>query len=257
MARIALINPPAQGVANKYWKQVSGVLPPIGLGYLAGALDAGGHEVAFIDANAEDLSDEAILTRLKACRPDLIGITVTSLNAVYALRLSEKVKAHIPHSRIILGGVHPTVMPDQMLENPAVDFVFRGEAEKGLVQLASGEPLPSIDNLSYKDNGKTVHNKFVIFNDDLDDLPMPAYHLMPINRYRPSLGNYKSLPGMGIISSRGCPGKCTFCYVGVNGTRVRYRSRKAWLKRSRFSTMAGESGRYPSMTTTSPLRKAG
>ena len=64
----------------------------------------------------------------------------------------------------------------------------------------------------------------VMNTDPLDTLPLPAYHLLPVHLYRPSLGNYRRLPAMGIISSRGAQGKCTFCFVGVNGRRIRYRS---------------------------------
>ena len=69
-----------------------------------------------------------------------------------------------------------------------------------------------------------MHNRQRAFIDDLDSLPYPAYHLLPIKHYRPSTGNYKRLPGMSIISSRGCPGRCTFCNTDACGKKVRFRS---------------------------------
>ena len=73
--------------------------------------------------------------------------------------------------------------------------------------------------------------------EDLDRLPMPAYHLLPMRHYRPSLGNFKRLPAISMVTTRGCPGRCTFCSVKGMGHRIRSRSASlladeiAWLNR--------------------------
>jgi radical SAM superfamily enzyme YgiQ (UPF0313 family) len=207
------------------WRLVGGVLPPIGLSYIAGALDAQGHVVAFIDANAEKLAERAVVDRVKAFKPDLIGVTSNSVNIAYSLGLADYLKKERPSWPIAFGGVHPTVMPEEVLASPAVDFVFRGEGENGVPRLAAGESPESIPGLSYKKDGLPVHNEPAVSQTNLDDYPFPPYHMMPVGLYRPSLGNYKRLPAMGIVSSRGCPGKCVFCFSGSMGQgRVRYRS---------------------------------
>lgn len=224
MVDIVLINPLWEKRQGNIWKQVSGCLPPIGIGYVASALEQYGIEVRIIDANAESLSNIDVLKKLNTWSTRMVGISSTSVNINRALKLAQEIKKSFPECQIVFGGVHPTVKPDEVLSEPSVDFVFRGEAEKHLPHLVRGEACSNIPNLSYRKNNKIIHNEFVFNTDDLDLLPMPAYHLMKVQLYRPSLGNYQRLPGMGIISSRGCPGKCTFCYVGVNGRRVRYRS---------------------------------
>ena len=220
----ALINPFWEKRGGNIWLKVSGCLPPIGIGYLAAALERDGFQITIIDANAEEMANAEVVERLVRYSPRVVGISSTSVNIQRVLKLAREVKEHLPQSLVVLGGIHPTVDPDYVLAAPGVDLVFRGEAEKHFSRLLQGEAWKSIPNLSYRNQGRIIHNDLVINTDPLDSLPMPAYHLLPVHLYRPSLGNYRRLPAMGIISSRGCPGKCTFCFVGVNGRRIRYRS---------------------------------
>ncbi len=224
MCDLALINPLWEKRGGNIWLKISGCLPPIGIGYLAAALERDGLQVKVIDANAEGLSRTEVVQRLSRYAPRVVGISSTSVNIRRALKLAREVKANLPQSLVVLGGIHATVDPDYILAEPAVDLVFRGEAEKHFSLVLQGEKWENIPNLSYKKEGRIIHNDLVMNTDPLDSLPMPAYHLLPVPLYRPSLGNYRRLPAMGIISSRGCPGKCTFCFVGVNGRRIRYRS---------------------------------
>lgn len=104
-------------------------------------------------------------------------------------------------------------------------MVIRGEAEKAIIRLADRQPLKGIPNLTWKmaDGGVVVNpegDEFV----ELDDLPMPAYHKLPMGKYSSAIGAAIRHPSIGMITSRGCPGKCTFCYSGMFGRKTRFLS---------------------------------
>jgi radical SAM superfamily enzyme YgiQ (UPF0313 family) len=125
-----------------------------------------------------------------------------------------------------MGGVHPTIMPEEVLKNQVFDYAIRGEGEKSFLALIQGEDKRKIGGLSFKDGNNFVHNPEGEHIKDLDTLPFPAYHLLPVEKYRPALGSYKKLPAISFISTRGCPGKCTFCLGSYMGGRVRMHSIK-------------------------------
>jgi radical SAM superfamily enzyme YgiQ (UPF0313 family) len=88
----------------------------------------------------------------------------------------------------------------------------RGEGEKTIVDLiVNGLPLSSINGLSYKVDGQFVHNPDRFPIENLDEIPFPAYHLFHINKYHPPEALFKRLPAINIITSRGCPFRCTYC----------------------------------------------
>ena len=122
-----------------------------------------------------------------------------------------------------MGGAHPTIMPEEVLRNEFVDYVVRGEGEKTFTELVLGKEDVSIKGLSYKDNGRIINNPTREPIDDIDSIPFPAYHLFPMKKYIPSLGNYKRLPAASLITTRGCPGRCTFCYRFF-GKKIKTRS---------------------------------
>jgi radical SAM superfamily enzyme YgiQ (UPF0313 family) len=116
-----------------------------------------------------------------------------------------------------------------------VDYVFVGESDPHFLSLIKGEPLDCIPNMGYKSNDKIIQNSTgILYIEDINSIPIPAYHLMPMGLYRPSIGDYKRLPAMGMITSRGCPGKCSFCFVGTNGKRIRYRNTHMIVEEIRY-----------------------
>ncbi len=122
-----------------------------------------------------------------------------------------------------MGGVHPSVMPDEVMADPAVDFVAIDEGEEIMLDLADSKNPPEILGLCYKDNGQVIKNPLRPLIKDLDQIPPPAYHLLPMDKYFPAVGSYQRLPVMIMFATRGCPGRCTFCYRTFRGI-VRKRS---------------------------------
>jgi anaerobic magnesium-protoporphyrin IX monomethyl ester cyclase len=220
---VLLINPPWKIKRENIWAKIGGVLPPLSLGYLASVLRQQGLEVEILDMNALSIPVEDLPRRLSGKKYDWIGITATTNLINNAYRLAELARSQWPEARIVMGGVHPTVLPDEVLTFEAVDYVVRGEGETTVAELVSGVSPENISGLSYRADGQVVHNPDRDHIPDLDTIPFPAYDLLPVGQYIPALGGYKRLPAISVITSRGCSGSCTYCN-NFFGRRVRKRS---------------------------------
>jgi radical SAM superfamily enzyme YgiQ (UPF0313 family) len=134
-----------------------------------------------------------------------------------------------------MGGIHPTVLPDETLADENVDFVVRGEGEQTMHELVSAmnknNGFEKILGLSFKKRGSIVHNPSRPFIDNLDALPFPARHLLPMKKYHKLLSTQLDevfqKPIDSVLGSRGCPYHCIFCAARtVSGHRYRVRSIK-------------------------------
>lgn len=211
-----------------------------GLGYLAGALiHAGFRDVDIFDGAVETESLEARLVREHF---DIVGISSPTPLIEEAWRDAVIAKKH--GAITILGGPHPTLMPDKLLSKLEVDFVARGEGEETMVEFVRAvTPTPSpapvltgegrrgeeILGLSYRDeSGRIFHSPPRPLAQNLDAIPFPAYHLFKIERYTnlqpltdgldPHARSYT------ILTSRGCPYQCTYCSKPITGNTWRARS---------------------------------
>lgn len=201
--------------------------PPMGLAYLGAVLEQTGHKVRIIDIDADGIKENDFVRIIKTSNFDMAGVTAltpTYSKAVYITKLVKKNS----DAYTILGGIHPTVMPEDSIIPESVDFVIKGEGERTIIELASclsqyGK-LDDIDGLVYKNNGKIIINKDRTLIDDLDSIPFPARHLFNNQSYTyPDALFYPILP---VITSRGCPGNCTYCNTR-NIFTGRFRARSA------------------------------
>jgi len=200
-------------------------MPPMGLAYLAAALEARGHTVQIIDANLEGIDPEDIAVHVKHA-PDVIGMTVNILTIRMALVYGAALKAAFSEAQLLFGGPHASVMRATLLEkNPLVDAVIMGEGEATLAEIAPriGHPdcYEGVLGVVYRKNGQIVDNGPRPLIENIDTIPMPAYHLLPhLSRYR---SRSRGVPVGYVLSSRGCPAACTFCYRSF-GKKWRVRS---------------------------------
>lgn len=234
MTDLLLINPSWGYKKGNIWKKVSSCMPPLGLASIGAYLEEKGFKVKIIDMQAERLLPEELPLAINGETPSFIGITATTITIDNAYTIAKILKGLLSDSKIILGGVHPTVLPDEALESPNIDYCIRGEGEETLLDLMEGKDPKNIPGLSYRSDGRIIHNPFRPPILDLDTLPSPAYHLLPMNRYYPALGSYKRLPVISIMATRGCPGRCTFCYGDMLGKRIRYRSPSRLIKEIKY-----------------------
>ena len=221
--KVCLINPPWVTRSNNIWTKIRGTLPPLGLLYLAAFLEKEGVSADILDCQTGLRSWKEIERELRGKRYDLYGITGTTSIISNSYRIAGLVKSFHPEAGVVMGGVHVTALPEEALGKESVDFVVRGEGERALLELAKGAAPGSISGLSYKSGGKMVHTGGVGVMANLDSIPFPAFHKVDLKAYRPALNSYRRLPAINMMTTRGCPGRCTFC----NSANVPLRRRSA------------------------------
>ncbi len=218
--RIALIAPRWNKKANDY--------PPLGLGYLAAMLEQAHHQVAIFDLSLDPgISLEESVKAVCDFSPELVGITAMTIVYHSVLDTATLLKARLGRP-IVLGGPHATLYPERILsESPVIDYVVRGEGEQTILELVhalenDGAELSSIAGLSYRGRGGVVSNPDRALCSDLDALPFPARHLFDLHRY--GLCTPEGRPMVTVLSSRGCPYNCAYCFKGIVGRTYRQRS---------------------------------
>lgn len=225
--RVLLIDPPwvVENEAN-IWSSVRSCLPCLGLATIAACLLRDGHEVTVLDCTAEQLLPAEAGRRMAASAPpDYVGVTATCATFENALAMAKISKELFPNAMVVFGGPHPTVDPEAALASGVVDAVAIGEGEETMSEIVSGKALREVDGIVWRDGDAPVHNPHRPPLKDLNSLPYPAYELLPMDKYRPAVGSYKSLPAMSMFATRGCPGRCTFCHR-LFGGKLRARSAK-------------------------------
>ncbi len=217
----------------------------MGLGYLAGALLSHGYDVTIWDASIEE-AHETFSAHMDANHYDVVGISAPTPLIPSAWEQAATAKAH--GAVTILGGPHLTLMPHESMEKDSVDLVVRGEAEftiieimaalekhigieqgEGKARLFRAENMGDIMGLSWRDeDGKIKHNLDRLLAEDLDAIPFPAHHLFKIDEYTNlnplTDGLDPHARAYTIVTSRGCPYKCTYCSKPITGDTWRGRS---------------------------------
>jgi anaerobic magnesium-protoporphyrin IX monomethyl ester cyclase len=205
----------------------------MGLGYLAGALRAADYrDVTLFDAEVEEDPISALLAREQF---DIVGVSSPTPLIYEAWEVAALAKAQ--GAITILGGPHPTLMPEESMARPEVDLVVRGEAEETLIEIvreierqhgAAGD-WAAIQGLSWRDaSGQVNHNPVRVLRKQIEGIPWPAYHLFKIERYT----NLQPLTdgldpharAYTVVTSRGCPYQCIYCSKPITGNTWRARS---------------------------------
>ena len=206
---------------NGYWKtlgkKVGPRSEPLSLVYIATTLNHNGHQATILDCEAEGLSLGDVEKHLKENNFGMVGIAMLTLMYSQCVDLAKLVKKVNPDTKVVVGGPHPTTNAIQVLTDiPEVDFAVIGEAEFTFLDLVKAVEnktnLSEIKGIAYRDNNnipKITPEREMI--EDLDIIPMPDRKLLKMNLYRPSVSYYKKLPAYIVLTSRGCPYRCTFC----------------------------------------------
>ncbi len=197
--------------------------PPLGLAFIAAALEAAGLEVKICDYVLFPYDREILATEIRAFKPAVVGLTSVTMTLDAAMEVVRDAKTIDPTVITIMGGPHVTFRAEATLtENPELDAIVLGEGEETVVKLVRAidqdQAWHSIQGLVFRDTTRIIHTGQKPPGIDIDQLPLPARHLLP-------LGRYKALNlSISMTTSRGCPFKCIFC-VGrkMVGAKVRYR----------------------------------
>lgn len=213
--------------------------PPLGIMYLSSSLKAAGHEVSLTDQCHPEYSDEKFLDSLAKERPEMVGLSFLS-NSSYpaACSLARKIKTVLPSTRIVCGGVFPTINARKIIASESsIDVVAKGEGERCIVELAERDrALGDIAGICFRsDSGEIIETPDREMIKNLDSIPFPDRDSIDIN-YVASLpldvpAVIWDQPFTTVVSSRGCPFSCTFCNCPTFSNRqCRFRSSENILK---------------------------
>ncbi|MFH1894715.1 MAG: radical SAM protein [Patescibacteria group bacterium] len=223
--RIVLINPPMTYLTSV---EPIRLAQPMGLCYIAGVLEKNGYEVKILDAHAEGyhnrvvvgdrvqvgLNEKEIRNKIAEFKPSIIGVSAMFTDQYKnAHMVCKAAKEALPGAIICMGGVHPSMVPEEALKDKNVDYVIRGEAEYSFLAFCDWQTKKknidpkTIDGLNFNPKEQWIKN--------LDELPFPARHLLPLKLYfevgRAYREPSKREPAFPIITSRCCPASCNFC----------------------------------------------
>lgn len=234
--KILLINP------FPYYSNgpVGTLYPPLGLLYVAAVLEDNGYKVTVYDANFLRTKWTSIRQEILHQKPNIVGISTNVLTSRVALELAKEIKNNFRDIVIVMGGPMATAAPDVFLQ--VGDIIIRGEGEETIRDtvkaIDDGAELDNIKGISFLRNGTVFTNPPRELISFIDEIPFPAYHLLI-----PRLKNYSSNARIirkfmaPLLTSRGCPYRCTFCCKNIFGTEYRMRSVEnvykeiQWLRR--------------------------
>jgi len=235
--KVLLINPPFYRLMKSHFNGLS-----LGLGYIAAVLSKNGHEVKIYNADYESSENYAdqreifesydnykkILSNLnhplwlevreniERFFPDIIGITMLTGTYRSTENVSRIAKELDKHIEILVGGTHPTVLPEETIKSEYFNYVVRGEGEYTFLDLVNGVKIENIPGLTYiNERERIVNNPDREFVEDLDSLPFPSRNIY--------LNDTRYMDYGYIMTGRGCPFECTFCA-----------SKKVWKGHVRF-----------------------
>jgi len=193
----------------------------LGIEYLSSALQAAGHQTDLVfDPGSGDVEmkvgllnttgrfQQKVKSKIQEFQPDLVAFSVLTNLYPWVCQTAKLVKGIVPRVSIIAGGLHPTMFPEVVLQNPDIDFICQGEGEDALVELVEalerGETEFPIDNIWYKKEDRVISNPLRPLRHDLDELPFPDKDMF----YKH--GCFRDR--LYIMTGRGCPYQCAYCF---------------------------------------------
>lgn len=222
--KVVLINPFPD---NALGVNEATIEPPLGLGYIATALENSNCEVQIIDANVLGIRASIVADLIDRIKPDMVGISTNIVTCRSSFNLIQLLRNRFKKIQIILGGPYPTSLPQYNLQNSDVDAVVIGEGEQTVKEIAENikrdnPPYKDVAGVAFRKDGRIIINKPRKLIENINEIDFPNYHLFPdIRKYK---SRSRRTPVASIITSRGCPYQCVYCNKGVFGSRIRMRS---------------------------------
>lgn len=216
---------------NGYWKKLGKKVgpksEPLSLLYIATYLNQQGHHAEVLDCEAEGVSLEELEMKVQKGNYDVIGVAMLTAMYSQSVAVCTMVKKVNPAIKVVVGGSHANLRPKETAEKEAcIDVVTVGEAELTFMELLDvfqgKKALSDVKGIAFKDKEK---DEVVVTPErpkvqDLDFFPIPDRSLVNMKLYRPSVSYYRRLPAYTMITTRGCPYRCTFCATAKTGYRM-------------------------------------
>lgn len=211
---------------------------PYNLTCLSGYLEREGISNEIFDWRIHENPDVEFIETLKRLKPRIVGITSVTSGIKNAQKIAGIVKNHNVKAMTVIGGCHASALPEEtLLSCPDFDLLVHGEGEVALTSLITGtyyekKNLEELKGIAFRKDGRVIMNEREAVIMNLDTLPLPARHKIDISKYapNPATRNYMRLPSTGLSVGRGCPYNCLFCYKGVWGKSIRFRSHEHVLQ---------------------------
>jgi radical SAM superfamily enzyme YgiQ (UPF0313 family) len=216
--RVLLVNPPRFyeliGKNPAIIEDHRGYNPPLGILSLAGYLEKNtDHEIDVLDTQPYEYGYADLKSVFQSKMGDVVGITAMTFTLIDVVKTVRLIKQLSPKTKVVLGGPHVHIYPEETINLPGVDFVVQGEGEKTFVELLDNftdlDALEQVKGLVFKRNGRIINTGISPLIENLDELGFPARHLVDITKYTSLLGKSDMITTM--FTSRGCPYRCTFC----------------------------------------------
>lgn len=205
--------------------RAQGIYPPLGIAYVAAVLEKSGHQVKILDIPGLNLTVDEARKEVIDYKADVAGVTCMTSTINGSLEAAQLAKES--GAIVVMGGPQLAVYPEETVSYGFVDYGVVGEGEYVmrdlLAALESGSDVSGIKGLVYKKDGRTHVNGYGLV-EDLDLLPLPARHLLPMGRYDCVI---TKRPFVTMVSSRGCPYRCGFCFKQPSDNITRFRSPKS------------------------------
>jgi anaerobic magnesium-protoporphyrin IX monomethyl ester cyclase len=191
-------------------------LPPIGLMYVASALEKAGFTVQMLDNYLMKKPAQEVKELITRLNPLMVGITCGSATYARCIETAKTIKEAKPDCVIVVGGWHASYLPETLLSQPEIDYVVMGEGERVITQLATAlttgkvSQAQTIDGVACRGPSGNIINqpKFI---ENMDEIPYPARHLLPLELYDRTIEFLGAKPADVMSISRGCVFNCGFC----------------------------------------------
>ena len=228
---ILLINPPVENMITTnipaFVDTERGYNPSLGIMYIAAYAEKyTDHKIEILDMIVEKMSYDELENEIKKRKPDVVGITTTTSTLIDSIITAKIIKKIDNDIKVVFGGPHAHIYPEETINFPEVDFLILGEGEITFTELLrkieNYEELKRVKGIVFKHDDRIVNTGYRRFIEDLDSLPFPARHLTPYKKYYSLIAKLNPITTM--FTSRGCPYRCLFCHRPHMGKKFRARS---------------------------------
>ncbi|HBA61873.1 MAG TPA: hypothetical protein DCZ92_13885 [Elusimicrobia bacterium] len=239
MAKILFFNPPSRRSIYLDTNVRVGApsYPNLSLAVLAGAL-VKEHSVKIVDLDLFPDAAAVLLAEIEAFKPDLVATSANTPNYCPTRDLMTLVKQKHPGITTMVGGVHPTTMPEETAAESCFDIIVIGEGDTVIPEYLAGGPA-KVNGIIYKEHGELKRNPPRERIKDINVLPFPAWELFDLSRYKNSRLSSRKNPAGLFETSRGCAFQCNYCNKKIFGSQFRVKTTERVIEELKYALKCG------------------